>query len=60
MDHAVGFIIHHKVGEKVKQGEELVTIHANDAIKLATAREALLAAFKWSDQPVAALPLFYE
>ena len=60
VDHAVGFIIHRKVGERVEKGEPLYTIHANDAIKQAEARESLLAAFGWSDKPVAPLPLFYE
>jgi pyrimidine-nucleoside phosphorylase len=60
VDHAVGFIIHHKVGDSVEKGEPLYTIHANDAVKQAEVRESLRAAFGWSDQPVAALPLFYE
>ncbi len=60
VDHAVGFVIHHKVGDKVEKGEPLFTIHANDERLLAQAREKVLAAHVWSDAPVAALPLFYE
>ncbi len=60
VDHTVGFIIHHKVGERVEKGEPLFTIYANDAAKQAEVREGLRAAFGWSDKPVAALPLFYE
>ncbi|MBE3037917.1 MAG: thymidine phosphorylase [Chloroflexi bacterium] len=60
VDHAVGFIIHRKVGERVEKGEPLFTIYANDAAKQAEVREGLRAAFGWSDKPVAALPLFYE
>ncbi len=60
IDHAVGIIIHHKVGDRVEQGEPLFTIHANDAGKLAEARESVRMAFGWSDKAVERLPLFYE
>lgn len=60
VDHAVGFIIHHKVGDKVEKGEPLFTIHANDEGNQAEARNQVGEAFKWSDIPVDALPLFYE
>ncbi len=33
VDHAVGFVIHHKVGDKVEKGEPLFTVHANDEAK---------------------------
>jgi len=60
VDHAVGFIIHHKVGDKVEKGQPLFTVHANDEKLLAEAREEILAAHGWSEAPVPALPLFYE
>lgn len=60
VDHAVGFIIHHKVGARVEKGGPLFTIYANDAKKQTEVRESLRAAFGWSDKPVAALPLFYR
>jgi pyrimidine-nucleoside phosphorylase len=60
VDHAVGFIIHHKVGEQVEMGDPLYTIYANDPAKEAEAREGLRSAFRWSEKPVAALPLFYK
>jgi pyrimidine-nucleoside phosphorylase len=60
VDHAVGFIIHHKVGDKVEKGEPLFTVHANDKSKLVEGRAAVLAAHEFSDRPVARLPLFYE
>jgi pyrimidine-nucleoside phosphorylase len=59
VDHAVGFVIHKKVGDKVEKGEALFTIHANDEKKLAEAREAVLAAHTFSDTDVTPLPLFY-
>jgi pyrimidine-nucleoside phosphorylase len=60
VDHAVGFTVHHKVGDKVEVGEPLFTIHANDAIKLAEARENVLSAHIFSTVPVSPLPLFYD
>ncbi len=60
VDHAVGIIVHYKVGDYVEAGTPLFTIHANDPQKLALARERLLAAHRWSDEPVEPLPLFYQ
>lgn len=60
IDHAVGFLIHKKVGESVQTGEVLLTIHANDKNKLSEAREMLLHAFQIGDEVVPPLPLFYE
>ncbi len=60
VDHAVGFVIHQKVGDKIEKGQPLFTVHANDEKLLAEAREAVLAAHSWNDAPVSALPLFYE
>jgi pyrimidine-nucleoside phosphorylase len=60
IDHAVGFLIHKKVGEAVESGEPLFTIHANDADKLAQARQAVLQAYTFSDTKVPPLPLFYS
>lgn len=59
VDHAVGFVVHHKVGDQVQAGDPLFTIHADDESKLAEAREAVLAAHRFSDMPTEKLPLFY-
>lgn len=59
VDHAVGFVIHHKVGDKIEKGQALFTVYANDEKLLTEAREAVLAAHSWNDAPVPALPLFY-
>jgi pyrimidine-nucleoside phosphorylase len=59
VDHAVGFVIHRKVGDHVEQNQPLLTIYADDEAKLAEARLGVRAAFGWSDQPVPPLPLFY-
>jgi pyrimidine-nucleoside phosphorylase len=59
VDHAVGFVIHHKVGDQVEEGQPLFKIHANDAEKSAEARVSVLKAHIFSDIPVSVLPLFY-
>jgi pyrimidine-nucleoside phosphorylase len=59
IDHAVGFVIHQKVGHRVKKGEPLFTVHANDLKKLENAEESVMKAFEWSSRPVKPLPLFY-
>lgn len=59
VDHAVGFVIHKKVGDRVEAGEPLFTVHADDESKLAEARTAVLAAHSFSDDAVPPLPLFY-
>jgi len=60
IDHAVGFIIHHKVGDRLERGEPLFTIHANHPERLAEARQAVLTAHRFSPEPVQPLPLFYD
>lgn len=60
IDHAVGFIIHHKVGDHIQEGEPLFTVHADDEEKGAEARERVLAAHTFSDGSVPPLPLFYD
>jgi pyrimidine-nucleoside phosphorylase len=59
IDHAVGVVVHGKVGDRVEAGRPLFTVHANDAIRLEAARERLAAAVAWSEAPVEPLPLFY-
>jgi pyrimidine-nucleoside phosphorylase len=60
IDHAVGILVHHKVGDHVQAGEPLFTIHASDPVKMAAAEDRLLRAVEWSDTPVEPLPLFYQ
>jgi pyrimidine-nucleoside phosphorylase len=60
VDHAVGLIIHCKVGDKVEKDQPLYTIFANDSTRLVQARESLWPAFEWSVEKVPALPLFYN
>lgn len=59
IDHAVGFIIHHKVGDMLEVGDPLFTIHANAPDLLKAAKESVLKAHQFSEAPVEPLPLFY-
>lgn len=59
IDPAVGIVLAAKVGNAVKQGAPLFTLHANDEAKLAEAEQRVLAAFTWQDQPAEPPPHFY-
>ncbi|OGO60492.1 MAG: pyrimidine-nucleoside phosphorylase [Chloroflexi bacterium RBG_19FT_COMBO_47_9] len=59
VDYSVGVIVHHKVGDKVTKGDILFTVHANEDTKLMRAKVKMLAAHRWSDEPVKPLPLYY-
>jgi len=60
IDHAVGIVLAAKVGARVEAGQPLFTLHARTEASAAAARERLLAAYTWSEEPVAPPPLVYE
>jgi pyrimidine-nucleoside phosphorylase len=60
IDHAVGFVVHRKVGDKVSVGDALFSIHARNQGQADLVRKTAFDAFRFSDEPVPALPLFYE
>jgi pyrimidine-nucleoside phosphorylase len=60
VDHSVGFIIQHKVGDQIAINDPLFSIYANDSEKLPEIRSSGISAFDWSDTPVPPLPLFYD
>jgi len=60
VDPAVGIIVHKKVGDPVKEGDLLFTVHANDEEKLGRARMRLLNAIKIAPRACKPLPLFYD
>ena len=60
IDHAVGIVLHAKVGDEVEAGDSLLTIHANDRAQCAAARERLLAAYRWAEGTVSPPPLVYK
>jgi pyrimidine-nucleoside phosphorylase len=59
IDHAVGILVHCKVGDYLEKGQPLFTIHANNEASLAEARLQLQDSVAWSSDPVEPLPLFY-
>jgi pyrimidine-nucleoside phosphorylase len=60
IDHAVGIEVLHKVGDYVEKGQPVFIVHANDETRLKAAKEKLLSALEWSEEPVKPLPLFYD
>jgi pyrimidine-nucleoside phosphorylase len=60
VDHAVGIMVHHKVGDNIESGEPLFTLYANQKAALEDARWHLAEAIEWSENPVEPLPLFYD
>lgn len=60
IDHAVGLVVHHKVGDEIVRGDELFTVHANHEDKLARAEVRALKAHAIGPERVDPLPLFYK
>jgi pyrimidine-nucleoside phosphorylase len=59
IDHAVGFVCPHKVGDRVQRGDLLFSVHANDEARAEAAIVRVLAAHRVSPKRVRKLPLFY-
>jgi pyrimidine-nucleoside phosphorylase len=59
INHSVGIIVHHRVGDLVQQGEPLFTVEAEDSAACVEAREQVLTAHRFTNSPVEPLPLFY-
>ncbi len=60
VDHAVGVVVHKKVGDPLQEGEALFSIHANHEDRLQPAIERVMAAYQLSTEHVEPLPLFYD
>ncbi|NIS81408.1 MAG: thymidine phosphorylase [Anaerolineales bacterium] len=60
IDHAVGVVVHQKVGDHIEEGEPLFTVHANDEGRLNEAIERLNMVHHYQDQAVDPLPRFYR
>jgi pyrimidine-nucleoside phosphorylase len=60
VDHAVGIMVHHKVGDHLERGQPVFTLYGNRKPALEEARWHLSQAVEWSDSPVEPLPLFYD
>jgi pyrimidine-nucleoside phosphorylase len=58
IDHAVGLEFHKRIGDRVKKGEPLVTIHYNSGAKLAEARSLITESYEIGEvAPSEGLPL---
>jgi pyrimidine-nucleoside phosphorylase len=60
IDPSVGVVLHAKVGDRVAAGAPLFTVHAADEDAARAAEARLLAAYRWSEEDVAAPPAIYE
>lgn len=56
IDLSVGLVLHKKVGDFVRAGESLATIHANDREKMEAARERFLKAYHFDAKQPESLP----
>ncbi len=59
IDHAVGLVLHKKVGDRVDAGESLATIHLNDRGREAEVLAVLREAFAIGDELPAPRPLIH-
>jgi pyrimidine-nucleoside phosphorylase len=60
VDHAVGIVLGAKVGDPVRVGDVVFTIHANDRGRCDTAKKRVLDAYSWTDGVAEPLPQVYE
>ena len=58
VNHSVGLVVHHKVGERVEAGQPLFTIHAMTDSEADQAEVRTSTAHVWSERP--GMPLFYD
>ena len=59
IDPAVGFVMEKRIGDFVKQGDPIVTLHAHDASSAAQAEAAIRAALGFEQTPVPRAHLIY-
>jgi thymidine phosphorylase len=57
IDHAVGLVLHAKIGDRVPAGAPLLEVHARTEQSVSEVRADLLAAYAWSDAAVDPGPL---
>jgi len=57
IDPAVGLTVHRKVGDPVRRGETLCTLHYNDADRLDEARQLVETAYRFAPEPPSPRPL---
>jgi len=60
IDPAVGLVLHKKVGDPVREGEPLCTIHYNSDARLGDAQRMLQQAYQIADKPAERRPLIHQ
>lgn len=60
IDPGAGLVLDVRVGDPVRAGDRIATLHAARAGALEDAERRLLAAFTYSEEPVSPPPLFHE
>lgn len=60
IDPSVGIVLHAQVGDRVRKGAPLYTVHARTLEEARQAAHSLLGAYTWSDAPVQRGPQIYE
>jgi pyrimidine-nucleoside phosphorylase len=60
VDHAVGVVLHKKIGDSVARGEDLCTIHARTDSAARKAEKSLLGAYTWQEHAVDPPALVYQ
>ena len=59
IDHGVGILLNHKVGEKVAEGELLASLYINNEENIAAVEKELAHAFIIVDEAVEPLPMIH-
>jgi pyrimidine-nucleoside phosphorylase len=60
VDHAVGVVVHKKVGDAVEVGEPLCTLFVNDESRLQEAESLIRGAYTFAEEPAVSEPLIVE
>ena len=60
LDHAVGVVLHKKVGDAVDVGEPLCTLLVKDESRLREAEALIRGAYTFAEEPAVAAPLIVE
>ena len=60
VDHAVGVVVHKKVGEHVELDEPLCTLFVNDESRLQEAEALIRGAYTLAEEPAVSEPLIVE
>jgi thymidine phosphorylase len=60
IDHSTGLVLQAKMGDYLRANDPLVEIHARTAAEATSVRDALLACYTWSHEPMQVEPLIYD